>query len=61
MRLACALHVYWLPGLQSVTGLAACHLTGAGHVDRADRICLACSSAVGNEKHISFARAAWAS
>ena len=36
--------------------LADCYcLAGAGHVDRANRVCLACnSSAIGDEKHMIF-------
>ena len=39
--------------------IATGHLAGAGHVNRAHRVCLACSSgAVGNEKHMIFGCAA---
>ena len=37
-------------------------LAGAGHVDRADRVCLACNGgAIGAEKHMIFECAALAS
>ena len=43
-RLACH-------GLLIATG----QLAGAGHVDRANRVCLACKSgAVGDKKHVIF-------
>ena len=35
--------------------IAAGRLSGAGHADGANRVCLACNSgAVGDEKHIVF-------
>ena len=38
-------------GLPIATG----RLAGAGHVDRANRVCLACNSgAIGDEKHMIF-------
>ena len=38
-------------GLPIATG----RLAGAGHVDRANRVCLACNSgAIGDEKHMVF-------
>ena len=38
-------------GLPIATG----PLAGAGHVDRANRVCLACNSgAIGDEKHLIF-------
>ena len=38
-------------GLPIATG----RLAGAGHVDRANRVCVACNSgAIGNEKHMIF-------
>ena len=40
---------------------AAGHLAGAGHVDRANRVCLACNcGAVGSERHMIIECAALA-
>ena len=41
--------------------IATGRLAGAGHVDRADRVCLACNSgAVGDEMHMIFENTALA-
>ena len=35
--------------------IAAGRLAGAGHVDKANRVCLVCTcGAVGNERHVIF-------